>query len=462
MRVETTGSSAEAEPAVERRVAEYLPRAIELLSSLIEIPSISRGRDHADDVRASAHECARILAEIGLDPRVVDAGGHPSVIARKEGPAGAPTVLLYAHHDVQPVSEGDWHSPAFAPSVREGRLYGRGSADDKAGFLVHVAALAAWADELPVGVALLIDGEEEIGSPTLEGLLERYSDVLDADVLIIADSINWAVDVPGLTTTLRGLVDVAVEVSVLDGPVHSGAYGGVVPDALTTLCALLGTLHTAEGELAVEGLTSVPGEPEAVLEEQSLRDDAHVLDGVALMGSGSIAGRLWWRPSATVTGVDAPSVADAPNALIPSARARISMRIAPNDTPESALAALTSHLERHVRLGARVDVTPLVMAHPSDVLPPADIRSAALGALSDGWGVRAVETGIGGTLPLIRVFENALPGIAILSTGVQDPRTNAHGDDESVDLAGFARSCTAEALLLGRLASVASRRSAAD
>ena len=290
-------------------------------------------------------------SELGLQSRVVYAGGLPSVIAHRPAPPGAPTVLLYAHHDVQPAEDpAAWASAPFEPTHRGGRLFGRGAADDKAGLAVHLAALLAHGDDLPVGVTVLVDGEEEIGSPSLPELLSRYRDDLAADVVVVADSVNWAVGTPSLTVALRGLVDVVVELRTLEHPLHSGAWGGPVPDALTTLVATLASLHDAEGAVAVEGLQRATGR-EVDYDDARFRSDAGLLDGVRLTGTGSITDRLWLQPCITVTAVDAPSVDGSANMLSARARAKVSMRIAPGDDPEIALKALTEHLQAHVPHG---------------------------------------------------------------------------------------------------------------
>ncbi len=435
------------------RIDDALPEVLFHLEAMVRIPSVSALPEHAEDVARSARYAAELLAELGLQSRVVYAGGLPSVIAHRPAPPGAPTVLLYAHHDVQPAEDpAAWASAPFEPTHRGGRLFGRGAADDKAGLAVHLAALLAHGDDLPVGVTVLVDGEEEIGSPSLPELLSRYRDDLAADVVVVADSVNWAVGTPSLTVALRGLVDVVVELRTLEHPLHSGAWGGPVPDALTTLVATLASLHDAEGAVAVEGLQRATGS-EVDYDDARFRSDAGLLDGVRLTGTGSITDRLWLQPCVTVTGVDAPSVDGSANMLSARARAKVSMRIAPGDDPEIALKALTEHLQAHVPHGAHLTITPGAQAHPVLLDPPADVRETALGALRDAWGgAEPVEIGVGGTLPLIRLFTDAFPRAAVLVTGVEDPDTRAHGTDESLHLADFRNACLAEALLLERLA----------
>ena len=284
-------------------------------------------------------------------------GGQPAVLGRRPGPAGAPTVLLYAHHDVQPTGDqADWDSDPFQPVERDGRLYGRGAADDKAGIALHLAALRALGDDLGVGVVLLIDGEEEIGSPTLGRILDAHRDRLAADVVVIADSTNWRIGVPALTTTLRGGVAAVVEVRTLRHAVHNGVYGGPIPDALTTLVHLLATLHDERGDVAVAGLHRGAADP-LDLTDDRLRADAGLLDGVQLIGSGSLTSRLWAGPAVSIVGIDAPSVDAGPLTLVPSARAKVSLRIAPGDDAPAARDALVAHLRKHAPWGASVTVS---------------------------------------------------------------------------------------------------------
>lgn len=451
----TAVTATESMAQLAKRVDDHLPAVLAELEGLIRIPSVSSDPDHAADVWRSAETTAAVLARLGLESEVVTAGGLPSVIARRSGPPGAPTVLLYAHHDVQPPgARTDWQSEPFEPVCRHGRLFGRGAADDKAGLAVHLAALLAHGPGLPVGVTVLVEGEEEIGSPTLEALVRQRHDQLAADVIVIADSVNWAVGVPSLTVSLRGLVDLVVEVRTLEHPLHSGAWGGPVPDALTTLIATLAALHDPDGSVAVPGLVTRTGS-DVEYDEGRFRADAGLLEGVHLTGAGSITDRLWNQPTATVTAVDAPRVADAANVLSAVARAKLSVRLAPGDDPERALAAITDHLRRSVPHGADLTITPGASAHPSQVRAPDGVREAALAALRTAWGgTEPVEIGVGGTLPLIKLFTDAFPTAAVLVTGVEDPDTRAHGPDESLHLADFRNGCVAEALLLQLLADV--------
>jgi len=434
-------------------VRQVLPSVRADLEQLVRIPSVSADPDAARDVWASAATTAGLLREAGLpEVDVVTAeDSRPAVLGHRPGPPGAPTVLLYAHHDVQPPGEAaDWDSDPFEPAERDGRLYGRGTADDKAGVAVHLAALRAHGDRLPVGVTVLVEGEEEIGSPALSGFLGAFSDALRADVVVFADAGNWTADVPALTTSLRGGTTAVVEVRTLRHGVHSGMYGGPVPDALTALCRMLASLHDERGNVAVPGLTRGQADP-LDLTEAHFRAEAGVLDEVRLTGDGGLTARLWAGPAIAVTGIDAPSVAAASNTLVPVARAKVSMRVAPGDDAAAARDALVAHLEAHAPWGARVSVQPGAVAAPFTARSGGRAYRAARSALDEAWGTAAVDAGAGGSIPFVTAYAGLFPDAEILITGVEDPGTRAHGSNESLHLATFERACLAEALLLRNL-----------
>jgi acetylornithine deacetylase/succinyl-diaminopimelate desuccinylase-like protein len=365
-------------------------------------------------------------------------------------------VLLYAHHDVQP--EGDatqWASPPFEPTERDGRLYGRGSADDKAGIATHLAAFRAHGGRPPVGVTVFVEGEEESGSPSLGPLLSAHAEALRADVIVIADSDNWSTEIPALTVSLRGLADCVVEVATLDHGLHSGLWGGVVPDALSVLVRLLASLHDNDGNVAVAGVhesTSAPVDypPERV------RADTGLLAGVTEIGTGSVPQRLWAKPAITVIGIDTTSVAASSNTLIPRARAKISLRVAPGGDAAEHLEALKTHLEQHVPWGAQLTVTPGDVGQPYAIDATGPVYEAARAAFRQAWGAEPVDMGMGGSIPFIAEFAAAYPQAAILVTGVEDPATQAHSVNESLHLGVLERAATAEALLLAKLGEQAS------
>src|ERR1019366_3920482 len=304
------------------RVAALLPLLREGLAALTRIPSVSLAAFDQAHVEASALAVAELLRAEGLEVEIVREGGRPAVVGHAEGPKGAPTVMLYAHHDVQPPgAESEWDSSPFEPTERDGRVYARGIADDKAGVMAHVAALRAHAGGLPVGVTVFVEGEEEIGSDRPAALLERHGEKLRADAIVLADSANWAVGEPALTTTLRGMVRVVLTVRALDHGVHSGMFGGAVPDAITALIRTIATLHDAEGSVAVAGLRSSLAS-DLDYPERRLREESGLLDGVELIGTGSILTRLWTQASITTIGIGAPSVDTSSNTLVPQAAAK--------------------------------------------------------------------------------------------------------------------------------------------
>ncbi|GAA4775744.1 dipeptidase [Actinomycetospora chlora] len=435
-------------------VEAVLPDARTDLEALVRIPSIWADPAHAEDTRRSADAVATLARAAGA--ATVDvlaaAGGAPAVVAHWPAPDSAPTVMLYAHHDVQPTGGDElWTSAPFEPTERDGRLYGRGAADDKAGVMTHLAALRAYGGRPPVGVVLFVEGEEESGSPTLSALLAEHRDALAADVIVIADAANPAVDVPALTTSLRGLANIVVDVSTSERAVHSGMFGGPAGDALTALCRLLATLHDDKGEVAVAGLT-VGSSDAPDTEEATFRGDAGLLDGVELLGTGTISERLSHKPAIAVLGIDAPAVDGSANVLLPRARAMVSVRLAPGDETGRAVGAVTEHLRRHVPWGAHLDVTPRATGEPFALEATGEVYDLARDALATAFGNDAVEMGMGGTIPFIAEFARTFPGATVMVTGVGDPASRWHGVDESLDLGMFGRCVLAEALLLRSLA----------
>ena len=436
-----------------RATDDAWPRIRADLEGLVRIPSVAFPGFDPAPVRESAEATAEILAASGVQGlRFLEVeGAPPAVFGERPGPAGAPIVLLYAHHDVQPAGdEAAWLSPPFEPTERDGRLFGRGTCDDKAGVVLHASAMLAHEGTPPVGVKVFIEGEEEVGSPNLAAFLERHGDDLHSDVIVLADATNWRVGVPGLTTKLRGLVDCVVEVRTLDHAVHSGMYGGPFPDALTALARVLAALHDEKGNVAIEGLTTGSTDP-LDLTEDEIREQTGVLDGVRELGEGSYTERLWTRPSVSVLGIDAPSVREAANILVPMARAKVSLRLAPGDDPDRALAALARHLRDNAPWGAHVRVLDGAAAWPIAVDATGPVFDAARRAFHQGWGVEPVEIGAGGTIPFVKAFSDAYPDAAILLTGVEDPDGRAHGANESLLLEDFRKVCRSEALLLAEL-----------
>lgn len=443
-------------------VREGLPRAIAQLSELVRIPSVSWDGFDPAHVQASAERTAQLFRELDVfDEVLVDRApapdgvlGQPAVLARRAPRAARPTVLLYAHHDVQPPgSVGDWSSPPFEPTLRGDRLYGRGVADDKAGVVAHVAAIRALVEttgEPEIGLVVFIEGEEEFGSRSFGALLKRHRDLLAADVIVVADSDNWAVDTPSLTVGLRGNATFSLTVSTLGHASHSGMFGGAVPDAMLATIALLATLHDADGAVAVAGLRShdqqVPRMP-----EQRLRDEAALLEGVTPIGRGELLHRLWAQPAITVTGIDAPSVQNASNALSPSITVKISARVAPGQGAAEAFTAIERHLRQHAPFGAHLAFASIDLGDPFLVDTSGWAVHEALDAMREAWGAEPVRAGVGGSIPFIAQLAATFPEAQVLVTGVEDPHTRAHSPDESLHLGVFQRAILTEAVLLARL-----------
>jgi acetylornithine deacetylase/succinyl-diaminopimelate desuccinylase-like protein len=450
--------------ALRSRVDEIFPDLQADLASLVRIPSVSAAAFDQAYVAASADAVAALMRDAGLpDVRILSSErpdglpGAPAVVARRPAPEGAPTVLLYAHHDVQPPGEvATWDTDPFEPVQVGDRLYGRGAADDKAGVAAHLGALrtlAAAGEDPGVGVTVFVEGEEESGSPSFRRFLADHRDLLAADVIVVADSTNWRVGVPALTTSLRGLVDGTVEVQVLEHAVHSGMFGGPVLDANTLLARLIATLHDDLGNVAVEGLVH-GAEPEVDYGEADFRVDSSLLDGVALAGEGTISGRLWAKPALSVIGIDATSVAHASNTIAPRASAKLSLRIAPGQDPQAADNALRAHLDANAPFGAKVtwrsgDVGKAFLA-PADSAAMRVARSAFAAA----WATDPVDIGVGGSIPFIADLLEFFPDAAVLVTGVEDPDSRAHGANESVHLGELRKVVLAEALLLREIAAL--------
>ncbi|HWM16896.1 MAG TPA: dipeptidase, partial [Microbacterium sp.] len=441
-----------------------IPAALADLGALVRIPSVAFPGFDASEVQRSAEAVAALARDLGLFDSVEirraaipqsDESGQPAVLATRAARNGRPTILLYAHHDVQPVGdESLWESAPFAPTVRDGRLYGRGAADDKAGVMAHIAALRALKEALgedfDLGVALFIEGEEEAGSRSFAQFLADNADALRADVIVVADSGNWDDRTPALTVSLRGNTRFTLRVQTLEHASHSGMFGGAVPDAMMATMKLLATLWDADGAVAVEGLTERDAETPAYSEE-TLRDEAGLPDGVSPVGSGTILGRIWNKPSITVTGIDAPSVANASNTLSPSITVVISARIAPGQPAREAYAAIEAHLQKNAPFGAQLTFSDQDYGDAFLVDTSGWAVETALDAMHEAYGVEPVEIGVGGSIPFIADLVREFPGAQILVTGVEDPHSRAHSPNESLHLDTFRNAVLAEALLLEKL-----------
>jgi acetylornithine deacetylase/succinyl-diaminopimelate desuccinylase-like protein len=460
------GAPASVIAAIDRRFDASVAELVEL----VRIPGVSAEGFDASELVRSAEAVAVLLGDAGLDAVEVLQleGAHPYVVAEKRAArADAPTALIYAHHDVQPPGRLErWKTPAFEPSLREdGRLYGRGVVDDKAGILLHAAALRAWLDAegaLPIHVKVIVEGEEEIGSGHLAKFLKLHRERLTCDVLVLSDTQNLATGLPSLTTSLRGIVQVDLRVRALDHPLHSGMWGGPVTDAATALSRLLGRLVDDAGRPAIPGLDSdvpelEPSERERIaalpFDESSFRDDAGLLDGVPLVDVGvSVYEHLWHRPAVAVTALEAVPFATAANQLVDEARARVGVRVAPGQDASRVAGCVEDFLHRDPPAGVRVETRVVAAVEGWSTQPHGSAFDAARRALAQGFGREPVFIGCGGTIPFVGPFGEVMGGIPQLLLGLEDPPCNAHGENESLDLDDFRKAAYASAHLLAELA----------
>ncbi|MBN6192806.1 dipeptidase [Microbacterium sp. SSW1-47] len=457
----------ESDAAVLEAVATGIPSALSDLGHLVRIPGMAWPAFDQTQLERSADAVATLARDTGVFDEVrvlraaipgADEHGQPAVLATRAARNGKPTILLYAHHDVQPPGDDAlWETPPFEPTVRDGRLYGRGAADDKAGIMAHIGAIRAVSSvlgaDLDLGIAMFIEGEEEYGSRSFAQFLADNKDALRADAIVVADSGNWDSVTPGLTVSLRGNARFTMKVRTLDHASHSGMFGGAVPDAMMATVRLLSTLWNADGSVAVEGMTSREAEtPEYA--EATLRDEAGLLPGTMPIGDGTILSRIWNKPSVTVIGIDATSVSAASNTLLPEVTVVISARVAPGQTGQEAYDALERHLRAHAPFGAELSFSDVDLGNPFLVDTSGWAVSLTRDAMRDGYGVAPVDLGVGGSIPFIADLVREFPDAQILVTGVEDPHSRAHSPNESLHLDTFRHAVATEALLLARMNAV--------
>lgn len=430
-------------------VAADMPRIRAELEELVRIPGCAFPGFSDADIQRACDKVVEILTDAGYASvrRLEIEGGKPAVLAETPGPPGSPTVLLYAHYDVQPGGdESLWSSPPFEPTERAGRLYGRGAADDKSGVVIHAAVMRAFQGRPPCTVRVVVEGEEEWGGP-FEQYPRSHPEVFAADAIVVADVGNARVGEPTFTTALRGMAAVTVHCHTLQGAVHSGMFGGPAPDALMALIGLLATLRDADGETAIDGITGFEWDG-AQFDEQDFRELAGVEPDQPLVGQGTVASRLFSKPVVNVTGLDAPPTQGAINAVIPQATARVSLRVPPGQDAVAARDALVQHLQTRAPWGISVSVTPEAVGQGVRVDTDGPAYTAARAAMHEAYGKPAQEIGAGGSIPLIDSLRAAVPGAEILLFGAQDPMARIHAPNESVDLAELEKAVLAQTLFL--------------
>jgi acetylornithine deacetylase/succinyl-diaminopimelate desuccinylase-like protein len=442
--------------------------SLDALKELIRIPSISFPGFDGAPLRRCAESTASFLKECGLsDVCLLDMGtGNPSVFGQWAGAPGRPTILLYAHYDVQPVGRDElWISPPFEPTMRNGRLYGRGASDDKAGVMMHAVAVRSYlksTGSLPINVKILIEGEEEVGSTNLYSLLDKNIHLLSADSVLIADSENFDSGIPTLTVSLRGIVTVNVEIRSLGTSVHSGTWGGPIPDPVQALSRMIASLADEEGRPAIPGLhkkvRKLTQQDRAALDalpfnESIYRKQVKLLEGVRITGGeGSIYEKMWYLPSIAVNAIEASSRKQAANIINDVAWARIGIRIVPDMDPAETLELLMKHLREKTPWGVQVTMKPETPSPWWKTDTKGPVFEAAVRSLERGYGVKPVVVGAGGSIPFVQTITNALQGAPALLFGVGDPYTAAHSENESLLISDWEKGCRSLIYLFAELA----------
>ena len=407
---------------------------IDVLKLLVKIESISSEKKHYKDVEQSAESVKDLFEGLGLTSKISKSNeGMPAVLAQTEQDPSKKTVLLYAHHDVQPVGDLSlWETDPFVPEIIDGRLYGRGSGDNKAGVVTHYEVIKALKDNPPVNIKVFIEGEEEIGSPTMEQFIKENKEDLEADVIVIADSGNIKSGLPTVTTSLRGLVDGTIVVDQPMKAVHSGLGGGIVPDAFMVLSKIISSFHNDKGELQIEGLTPSEGE---VFEIP--KDDIKKLLGseeINLFETDSYSKRLWLEPALCVLAIDAPNVDESINLLIPSTKAKVSLRLPPTEDPDHAMKMLEEHIEKNTPWGAQVKFIPESKGSGVVADPKKEFTKKLITEFKEVWKTEPAYMGVGGSIPFANVFKEQFPEAELVLIGPGDDEGNAHAPNESVSI----------------------------
>ncbi|MFV9456906.1 dipeptidase [Rhodococcus sp. NM-2] len=441
---------------IRSKVAGLMPAARDELAELVAMRSVADPRQFPPEECVRAAEWVRdafIGAGIGQVELLETSDGSHAVVGHQPAPDGAPTVLLYCHYDVQPPGDEKlWHTDPFTLTERDGRWYGRGAADCKGNIVMHLLALRALGTPFPVGIRIVAEGSEEMGTGGLENLVEARPELFDADMILVVDTGNAAVGRPTVTTTLRGIANVVVHVETLAGEVHSGMFGGPAPDALAALVQMLATLRDADGNTVVDGLESDQKWTGVDYPEAQFRTDAGVLDGVGLAGSSSVADAVWARPALTILGIDCPPVVGSAAAISPRASARLNLRVPPGMDPQKAQDALAAHLENAAPWNARVTVEREAVGSPFRATTDGPGYAALGAAMEEAFGKELGTVGQGGSIPLCNVFAAAVPTAEIALIGVEEPRCLIHAPNESVDPSEIENLAVAEALFLQRFA----------
>jgi acetylornithine deacetylase/succinyl-diaminopimelate desuccinylase-like protein len=437
---------------VRSRAKALMPGLTEDLKDLVSHASCSFPGYPEEPVTGMRRASMELLEKHGAEVRELDLGeGKPAIYGDMPGPEGAPTVLLYAHYDVQPAPvEAGWDTDPWKAELKDGRLYGRGAADDKSGVIIHAGTLGVFQGDLPVNLRILIEGEEETVSH-IGPYVDAHPELFQADTYVIADMGNPAAGVPAVTTTLRGNVVVVVKVSSLHHPAHSGLFGGAAPDALLALIRILASLHDDAGDTIVPGLAKFEWSG-SEMDPDAFREAAGMVDGAQLIGSGTVGARLWSRPAASVIGIDAPTVKDAANVVIPEAAAKISMRVPPGADSENEVGLLIEHLKKATPWGVHVEVEKVRVGYPFAAKMDGPAVKAAMDAMSSAYETDAGFMGSGGSIPLVARLQGISPNAEVILWGAEDvAQAKIHASNESVDLNEIERLIVAQALTLQTL-----------